>query len=387
MVWERVDGSARERWKREMGEREREKRERERERERERGKEVTRVLIHHLCTVQKLQIYIGKGRERKRKGGERERERREKLSKTVRLLGGEFLSSLLRDDLCLKLDIEISGVLVVSSDINRSFEGIVVVDNGVVIEVKDSLLPVGILSTRTGREGNLTVGTGELDVEVSKEGMAILILLKLNLKLGVKVKLFLGDGENIDIEDLARVGDHLFRVTNINKRLHESKLLDTSHIKSIHVVPEVNLILAVLGILDTADEDLSLIGEDETVLHKPLVSGVEDSVEHRLVEEEVTHPLGDDDVNLVDGEGDVLDLAADEGDLCGCGGWVIGGEDVSVCRYVCGLWGEEREKRNDREGERNNGEINKQTKKERPQQREYKREWKYNTYCRRIRCP
>ena len=47
-----------------------------------------------------------------------------------------------------------------------------------------------------------------------------------------------------------------------------------------------------------------------------VVSSVEDAVEHAFVEEEVAHPFGDDDVDLLDWEGDFFDLSLDELDGC-----------------------------------------------------------------------
>jgi hypothetical protein len=43
---------------------------------------------------------------------------------------------------------------------------------------------------------------------------------------------------------------------------------------------------------------ISPVREHETTRLEPLVPGVEDSVQHGLVEEAVAHPLRDDDVNL-----------------------------------------------------------------------------------------
>jgi hypothetical protein len=52
-----------------------------------------------------------------------------------------------------------------------------------------------------------------------------------------------------------------------------------------------NLLLLVLAVLDTSHEDGSLVGEDEAVLDEVLVAGVQNRVQHGLVEQEVTHPL------------------------------------------------------------------------------------------------
>lgn len=78
-----------------------------------------------------------------------------------------------------------------------------------------------------------------------------------------------------------------------------------------------DLLVLVLAILNTAGEDGGLVGEDEAVLVEVSVAGVQDGVEHGLVEQEVTHPLGDDDVDLGEGQLDLLHLSLDQGDLVG----------------------------------------------------------------------
>jgi ribosomal protein S11 len=77
----------------------------------------------------------------------------------------------------------------------------------------------------------------------------------------------------------------------------------------------VDLLLLVVAILDTGDKDGGLVGEDETALDEVTVTGPQDGVQHGLVEQEVAHPLGDDDVDLGEGENNLLHLALQEGDL------------------------------------------------------------------------
>ncbi len=49
--------------------------------------------------------------------------------------------------------------------------------------------------------------------------------------------------------------------------------------------------------------------------YQPLVASIDDSLKHVLVQEEIAHPLGNDDVNLVHWKLDLLDLSLDHGDL------------------------------------------------------------------------
>lgn len=60
-----------------------------------------------------------------------------------------------------------------------------------------------------------------------------------------------------------------------------------------------------------------MIGEDESSLLEVFVASEKDGVQHGLVEQEVAHPFGYDDVELLDWELDVLELALHESDGCG----------------------------------------------------------------------
>lgn len=80
-----------------------------------------------------------------------------------------------------------------------------------------------------------------------------------------------------------------------------------------------NLVLLVVAVLDTSHEDGGLVREDEAlaVLAKVTVTSVQDSVQHALVEKEVSHPLGNDDIDLGERQLNLLHLALQKGDLVG----------------------------------------------------------------------
>ena len=62
----------------------------------------------------------------------------------------------------------------------------------------------------------------------------------------------------------------------------------------------VNFLVLVFLVFDSSDIDHSSIREDEAIFCEVFVACEEDSVEHGFVEEEVAHPFGDDDVELVE---------------------------------------------------------------------------------------
>lgn len=76
-----------------------------------------------------------------------------------------------------------------------------------------------------------------------------------------------------------------------------------------------NLVVLVLAVLNGSDVHSGLIGEDLAAFSEIGVTGVQNGVQHGLVEKEVTHPLRYDDVNLREGELDLLHLALEESNL------------------------------------------------------------------------
>lgn len=76
-----------------------------------------------------------------------------------------------------------------------------------------------------------------------------------------------------------------------------------------------NLVILVLAILNGSHIHGGLVGEDLAILSEVGVTSVQNGVQHGLVEKEVTHPLGDDDINLGEGELDLLHLALEESNL------------------------------------------------------------------------
>ena len=78
----------------------------------------------------------------------------------------------------------------------------------------------------------------------------------------------------------------------------------------------VNLLLLVLHVLNGSKVEGRFVREQETSGLKVLVTRDKNGVQHGLVKEEVAHPFGDDDVELLDRQVDFLKLALDEGDGC-----------------------------------------------------------------------
>lgn len=91
----------------------------------------------------------------------------------------------------------------------------------------------------------------------------------------------------------------------------------------------VDLLLLIIRIFNSGEVQGGFVGEDQTVLLQVLVSCKQDGVEHGLVQQEVAHPFGDDDVEFVNGQNGFLEFTLDERDS-----WsnTIGGFQYCVSR-------------------------------------------------------
>lgn len=78
-----------------------------------------------------------------------------------------------------------------------------------------------------------------------------------------------------------------------------------------------DLVILVIAILNTGNVHGGLIGEDETTGVEVGVTGVENGIQHGLVQKEVTHPFRDDDINLGERQVNFLHLTLEKSDLIG----------------------------------------------------------------------
>ena len=78
----------------------------------------------------------------------------------------------------------------------------------------------------------------------------------------------------------------------------------------------VDLLFLVLLVLDGADEQRSGVRENHPTRLEVLIPRQKDGVQHGLVQQEIPHPLRDDDIELLDREFSLFKLPFDEGDDC-----------------------------------------------------------------------
>ena len=147
---------------------------------------------------------------------------------------------------------------------------------------------------------------------------------------GGKGEVVRGAGIEVQRQDGSRIGDNGLNVHGVNERLGKGGRFQGSVVEAVDVVPDcitlsvnqeavpvlvcaltANLFILVLSILNTSHEDGSLVWEDQTlaVLAQVLVAGPEHGVQHALVQQEVSHPFRNDDIDLWERQLNLLHLA------------------------------------------------------------------------------
>lgn len=167
---------------------------------------------------------------------------------------------------------------------------------------------------RASGEADGFVASSEVDVEPSDQCMDEVI------SAAVKCE-WRGEGQisgracvEIEGEDRGGVGHNRFDFNGVNKRLCKRGMLKRRVVKSVDVVPDYielavvffikvgrhtsDLLILVLAILNSSHENCSLVRENQAIGSKIFVSGIQDGVKHGLIEQEISHPLRDYDVDL-----------------------------------------------------------------------------------------
>jgi hypothetical protein len=189
---------------------------------------------------------------------------------------------------------------------------------------------------RAGGEADGLVAGGELNVEPRNHGVDVVGTAHGEGEGELEGEV--GDGARVEVksDDRRGVSDNRLELDGVDERLGKGGVLERAVVEAPDVVPDcekllarrrvlgeniekrtANLVLFVIAVLNTSHEDGGLVRENKTlaVLAKVAVTRPQDGVKHALVEKEVAHPLGDNDVNLGERQLDLLHLALQEGDL------------------------------------------------------------------------
>lgn len=236
--------------------------------------------------------------------------------------------------LVLQLDVQISLVLVIRRIFDHALDDLAFLHSDDFPQVEHSLLPVRVLSMRACREANRLVACGEVDVEPRDEGVDEVGTLAAELVGHLEGEVGGCDGIEIESDKRAGVSDKGLHLDGVDERLRKSGLLHGRIVEAVNVVPDClrmsalalvsfrrekqltsNLVILVIAILNTSKVHRRLIWEDLSVRRQVSIARIQDGVQHALIQQEVTHPLGNDDINLVKRQFDLLHLALEQGDL------------------------------------------------------------------------
>jgi hypothetical protein len=235
-----------------------------------------------------------------------------------------------------KRDVKVAAVVVVGRAGELALDLLTGLDGEDVLEVEDGLLPVGVLGVRASGELDGLVAGGELDVEPRDHGVDVVGAAHGEGEGKLESEVVDGAGVKIEGKNARGVGDNGLELDDVDEGLGEGGVLERAVVEAPDVVPDcenslaccqrldekwmehtTNLVLLVVAVLDTSHEDGGLVREDKTlaVLAEVAITRPKDGVKHRLVEEEVAHPLRDDDINLGERKLDLLHLALEKGNL------------------------------------------------------------------------
>lgn len=137
-----------------------------------------------------------------------------------------------------KLDVKVTSVLGVGLDVELDLDILVFADGKHVLEIEDSLLPVGVLGVGASREADGLVAGGEVDIEPRDKSVDEVISLSSELKVSGESQVGGGAGVKIESENGGRVGDDGLEFDGIDEGLGQSSLLQGAIIKAIDVVPD-----------------------------------------------------------------------------------------------------------------------------------------------------
>mmetsp|Transcript_27342 Transcript_27342/g.69582 ORF Transcript_27342/g.69582 Transcript_27342/m.69582 type:complete len:337 (+) Transcript_27342:337-1347(+) len=211
------------------------------------------------------------------------------------------------------LNVQVTRVLVVGLACQLAADRLARADGDDVLEVEHRLLPVRRLALGGGGEEHRLVASAKSDVKVGHKRVDVVVAVSGQRKGHLEGGVLLAHGADVDGQHLLSGGRNLLGVHHIDQRLCHGQRLDAGEVKAVHVVPVVDLLRLVLAVLNAHDVQGGLVGQDDAVGGEPLVPGINYCVEHGLIEQEVAHPLADNDVNLVHWECDLLHLALNDG--------------------------------------------------------------------------
>eukprot|EP00756_Hemistasia_phaeocysticola_P010456 Hpha_TRINITY_DN15018_c1_g1::TRINITY_DN15018_c1_g1_i1::g.124702::m.124702 len=158
---------------------------------------------------------------------------------------------------------------------------------------------MSVLRMRRGGHVHRLVHVAETDVEVNGKGVEGVTPVHLQGEVRVEGQVLHRTCVKIQVKKRGLGSHNLLSVDNIDNRLQQSQTLDGPEVEALDVLPEVDLVPPVLRVLDRRNVHRRTVREYPPARGEQFVACPEDSVEHGFVQEEVPHPLADDNVHLL----------------------------------------------------------------------------------------
>lgn len=85
----------------------------------------------------------------------------------------------------------------------------------------------------------------------------------------------------------------------VYQRVGYCYLLDTTHVKILNFIPEIDFSIIILMVLNSCHLHYSLVREHQPILFQKSIPSYQYSIQHTFIQQEVPHPLAHDNINLL----------------------------------------------------------------------------------------
>mmetsp|Transcript_4058 Transcript_4058/g.6262 ORF Transcript_4058/g.6262 Transcript_4058/m.6262 type:complete len:229 (-) Transcript_4058:512-1198(-) len=198
----------------------------------------------------------------------------------------------------VKRDIKVAWVLLIGRHVDLPKDRLALVHDQSVVQIKHCLLPMCVAEFGTSREMDRFMGLSKRDVEVTNDGVDVVIPYSGEAEGGGECQVCQGDCHHVDVLYWTGLGHHSLLIYEVDQGLHHGHLFHTAHVEPPHVVPEVDFLSLVVTVFDCNQVQGSFVGKDFAIGSHPLVPGEDHSVQHRLVQQKIAHPLRYNNIHL-----------------------------------------------------------------------------------------
>jgi hypothetical protein len=146
---------------------------------------------------------------------------------------------LLRLELVINRNVEISSVAVVGSAAQLALDLLASLDGENVCKIEHCLLPVGVLGVRTRAEADGLVAGGELNVEPRNESMDVVRSAHRKREWEAEVEVIGSARVEIERDDGGWVSNDGFELDGIDEGLSEGGDLERGVVEAVDVVPDL----------------------------------------------------------------------------------------------------------------------------------------------------